>query len=366
MAPQLADEIFYAGLLHEIGCVDSLDGIREDSIYNTSVPVAGIGLYPAKGAAILAHSTEMRSISQYIHCHHERFDGTGYPSGIDSDSIPLGGQILALAEAVALSGFLNGNRGKSEYLHQLVPYVNRAWHSALWVAFLKSVSCKEYYGAIIDPLAIDELMQSVIAQTKCPVNDDNKGIEVLLQISASLVDNKDPSISGHSLRVAKESMLIAKHIGLDANFQTEVYHAGLVHDLGKIIIPARILNRPGPISDEERLVVMRHVDVVLRVWCSIMKSEWLKHLSNQAFHDHERYDGEGYPDRLKGDEIPVVSRIISVADSFDVMTASDSYRFASPKGALVKIRQESGRQFDSNIVDAFISMKSGEEYQQAA
>jgi len=365
-APQLADEIFYAGLLHEIGCVDSFDGIREDGIHTLNVPGAGIGLYPSKGAALIAHSPEMHSISHYVCCHHERLDGTGYPLGLASDGIPLGGQILAIAEAVTLSGFLNSKHGKSEHLQQLVSLVGRAWHTHLWVAFLKSVADTEYYNAIIDPSAIDRLMQSVIAQSSCPISDDQKGIESLLEIAARLVDCKDPSISGHCMRVAEESRRIAEYIGLDETQQIDIYNAGLVHDFGKIIIPAKILNRAGPISDEEKLVVMGHADIVLRVWTSILDSEWLRNLANQAFHDHERFDGEGYPDKLKGDQISIVSRIISVADTFDVMIASSSYRYASPRGALVKIGQESGKQFDPDIVAAFISMKNGEEYRIAA
>ena len=146
------------------------------------------------------------------------------------------------------------------------------------------------------------------------------------------------------MRVAEYSRKIAIQAQKDEKFCTEVYYAGLLHDVGKIGIPVSIINKTGKLSDEEFAEIKKHPVIGKQILSSISKSPYL---SIGANYHHERYDGRGYPEGLKGDDIPEIARIIAVADSYDAMTSKRSYRDPIPQQ---KVREEivkgMGTQFD--------------------
>lgn len=161
---------------------------------------------------------------------------------------------------------------------------------------------------------------------------------------ASAVDAKDSYTHGHSARVAKYARKIAKLSGMSEEACDDVYLAGLLHDVGKIGISDVIINKTGKLSSEEFSVIKQHPalgDAILE------KIHMLPSLSTGARHHHERYDGNGYPDNLKGTDIPQIARIIAVADAYDAMTSKRSYRDIIPQ---MQVREELvkgyGTQFD--------------------
>lgn len=164
----------------------------------------------------------------------------------------------------------------------------------------------------------------------------------------SAIDAKDEYSRGHSLRVAEYSVKIAKALGKNEDEIREVYYAALLHDVGKIGISDSIINKKGMPTDEEYKVIMQHPIIGNQILSSI--SEY-PYLSIGAHYHHERFDGKGYPDGLKGDDIPEIARIIAVADTFDAMTSSRSYRDALPQQlAWEEIVKGTGTQFDPKIV----------------
>ena len=169
---------------------------------------------------------------------------------------------------------------------------------------------------------------------------------------ASALDAKDPYTHGHSLRVTLYSLILAKHIeNIDAKFMEELETAGLLHDIGKIGISDGILCKPGKLSNEEYEIIKSHPEKGKKLLHSIKKlncvSEWLNS-------HHERWDGTGYPSGLKGEEIPLSSRIIAIADTYDAMTSSRSYRKALPhEVARDEIIRCKGTQFDPELVEIF-------------
>ncbi|MBO8161440.1 MAG: transporter substrate-binding domain-containing protein [Thermosipho sp. (in: Bacteria)] len=163
---------------------------------------------------------------------------------------------------------------------------------------------------------------------------------------------------GHSERVAFYSSKIAERLGLEKRRIREVYWASLVHDIGKIFIPLEILNKPSKLTKEEFNLIKQHP---IKAYEILKDLEYLENIPEIVKHHHERWDGKGYPDGLKGAEIPIESRIIAVADSFDAMTSDRPYRKAlSNKDAIQELISRSGTQFDPEIVKIFIEILKDE------
>jgi putative two-component system response regulator len=178
-----------------------------------------------------------------------------------------------------------------------------------------------------------------------------------LQIVSTLagtIDAKDKYTNGHSTRVAEYSREIARRMGKSDKEQDDIYYMGLLHDIGKIGIPDGIINKDGALTEEEYQLIKSH---------PVIGSDILKNISELpnigigARSHHERYDGSGYPDGLKGEEIPEEARIIGVADTYDAMTSRRSYRDVLPQ-AVVRDEIEAckGKQIDPKIADVMLQM----------
>lgn len=173
---------------------------------------------------------------------------------------------------------------------------------------------------------------------------------------AHALDAKDKYTHGHSMRVTLYSLALATALNLPEDLLEEIETAGLLHDIGKIAIPEKILLKPGKLTDEEYEVIKTHPELGKRFVDSIQK---LSLISNWLKSHHERYDGKGYPDGLAGEQIPISSRIIAIADTYDAMTSSRSYRGAlSHQQAIDEIKRCSGSQFDPNLAELFISISN--------
>lgn len=197
------------------------------------------------------------------------------------------------------------------------------------------------------------------------VDEKNLKVEKLsyqaMETLANTIDAKDNYTSGHSTRVAKYSREIAKRMGKDEKTQNAIYFMGLLHDIGKIGIRDEIINKPGSLTEEEFFAIKRHSTIgydILRDMSEIANIE-----KGARWH-HERYDGMGYPDGLKGDEIPEYARIICVADAYDAMTSKRSYRDSMPQDKVrEEIKKGRGTQFDPRIADVFLRiMDDDKEY----
>lgn len=179
------------------------------------------------------------------------------------------------------------------------------------------------------------------------------GNETVLTI-ARTVDAKDVNTSQHSARVAEYSVLIAEELGYDEKSKEQLRKAALLHDIGKIGIPDRILNKPERLTDEEYAIMKSHVVK----GAEILKSFTLiEHVEEGALYHHERYDGKGYVHGLKGEEIPLNARIIGIADTFDAMTANRIYRKQLDMDyVLNELEKGRGTQFDPELVDIMLRL----------
>ncbi len=168
---------------------------------------------------------------------------------------------------------------------------------------------------------------------------------------AATVDARDPYTYGHSERVAYISETIGRAIGLSMDELVNLHAAALLHDIGKVGVPDSILTKPGRLTEDEWRVMGRHPVEGARIVGHVTE---LAALVPMIRHHHEWYDGTGYPDRLKGEDIPLGARIISIADAYDTMTTQRPYRdTVSEEEALEELRRCSGTQFDLELVRAF-------------
>jgi putative nucleotidyltransferase with HDIG domain len=175
-----------------------------------------------------------------------------------------------------------------------------------------------------------------------------------LSFAAALVatlDARDQYTAGHSAAVAVYSRDIAERMGLDESEQQKAHLCGLVHDIGKIGLPAGLLEKEGPLTLEERRVMQTHSEIGERI---LAKVDGYRDIALIVRHHHERVDGHGYPSGLVGDDIPLLSRIIAVADAYNAMTSDRPYRDAMPsRVARMRLAQAVGSQFDTAVVAAF-------------
>ncbi|MBE3586604.1 MAG: HD-GYP domain-containing protein [Thermoanaerobacter sp.] len=161
-------------------------------------------------------------------------------------------------------------------------------------------------------------------------------------------------VSRHSERVASLAVMLARELGMNENDQKMIYVAGLLHDLGKMAVPGRILFKPDKLTGEEWEEIKKHPVYSFEVLSYIPQ---LKDISLLMLYHHERYDGRGYPRGLKGEDIPLGARILAVADSYDAMTSHRVYRPAmSTRKALEEIYRCAGTQFDPRVVEVFFNL----------
>jgi putative nucleotidyltransferase with HDIG domain len=180
------------------------------------------------------------------------------------------------------------------------------------------------------------------------------------------LDARDRYTAGHSAAVATYAKDIAARMGLEHAEQELAYLCGLVHDIGKIGLPAGLLEKPGALTLDERREMQRHSEIGERILANV---DTYLGIASIVRHHHERVDGQGYPDGLLGREIPLLSRIIAVADAYNAMTSDRPYRDAMPsRVARLRLAQAVESQFDTAVVAAFeaILASANEEYRTAS
>jgi len=187
------------------------------------------------------------------------------------------------------------------------------------------------------------------------LHDDLDSSEDIILTLALALEAKDPYTKGHSERVAALATNLAKTIGLSERAQDRIHKAGILHDIGKIGVSGKVLSKQGALKEDEYRDVIAHPSMGATI-CQPLKS--LADIIPMIKHHHERYDGNGKPDGLTGDNIPLGARIISVADTYDAMTSTRPYRKAMEKEVALEIfKNEIDKgQWDQELVAHFIDM----------
>ena len=181
------------------------------------------------------------------------------------------------------------------------------------------------------------------------------GDRALLDAALRSLSLRDRTMAGHSIAVARYARELAVAAGASRDEQQAVHTAGLLHDIGKVILPDSILHAERELCERDWDLVRRHPGAGAEIVARVPGHD---SVAVAILHHHERIDGTGYPDGLSGDDIPWVSRVISVADTYDVMTARDSYNRPKPVAAAVaELHRVAGNQLDARLVGTFVDLR---------
>lgn len=352
IAPDIQRDVFFAGLLHDAGAVAAHKHITRLRSAREHHEDPCMCSHTQRGAALLNWLPGMGTAALYVASHHECWDGSGYPDGTSGDSIPVGSLLLSLASVADIAGCFRPDIDAGAAIRPLAAMAGRAWPREVWDAFARSAEDAAFHRELSDPACIARLTAERARELKLPPDMENgQGVERTLHLFAALVDLKDPSTAGHSLRTAQRAQALADFMELTEDEAHLAYRAGLVHDCGRLGVNSDLMNKPGRLSEQEMDIVRGHARMTIDALSCLPDSPGMTELGVIAGHDHERFDGSGYPDGLAGQSIPLISRILSVVDAFDSMVSPADYRLLTPRGAIVRIQQGAGTQFDPDIVD---------------
>jgi hypothetical protein len=226
---------------------------------------------------------------------------------------------------------------------------------AAWLGVVSLDPARRFQPADLDLLALARRLLAVEDRHSKLHAQLQHSLAALVRCLTATLDAKDAFTAGHSERVARIAKLLARHMGLPDRTVNTVFLAGLLHDIGKIGVPDRVLQKPGQLTRKEFAIIQGHTVIGDDI---LSGAKHLGHVRPGVRHHHERWDGTGYPDRLAGEAIPLVGRVLAVADSCDAMMSPRRYRPAlAPPQIDLLFRQGAGRQWDPAIVEHFMGCR---------
>ena len=250
---------------------------------------------------------------------------------------------------------ITDNFGNSSDVISLTIVKEKAIYEMLWFKI-----CGLLLLIMVIMFAAYLIMKSKTKKLRQKEEEDRIFIREMTEAFAKTIDMKDRYTKGHSIRVAKYTSMLCEELGLDSDTIEKYYNIALLHDIGKIGVPGEVLNKPGKLDDDEFKVIKSHAGLGYNVLKDI---SIMPELATGAKSHHERPDGKGYPQGLKGDEIPRAAQIIAVADCFDAMYSDRPYRSRMNFDKAVSIIKEvSGTQLTEDVVDAFLRLVEKGEF----
>ncbi|MEF2509451.1 HD-GYP domain-containing protein [Vibrio mimicus] len=301
-----------------------------------------------RGADVARELRFSEAVAQGIHSLDEHWNGQGRPQQLKGEEIPLFSRIALLAQVFDvfqmehdLDEAFQEITARSEmwFDPQLIAIVEQLLDSPPFIAGLKAPDINQ------------RVMSLPPAQAHLPLDDDY--LECIVTAFGKIVDAKSPYTAGHSERVAVYTDLIARQLDISETDRTWLRRAALLHDIGKLGVSNAILDKPGKLNDVEWKAVQAHAAFTEQI---LQKLSPFKTLARMAGAHHEKLDGTGYPRGAKGDEITLMTRVITTADIFDALSAERPYRPAMPIYKALAIMEDSLH--TAIDPDCFIALKS--------
>ncbi len=371
--------VFFAALLHDAGVprvsesLASIGRMYEHELFAAS-PLQGPDMLAARagagnlttiteafhdhcfeGASAIASLGLPPQVAEAVLCHHERHDGGGYPMGLAGSEVPAAARIIAVADysESLLTADPNPLFARRHLDAGLREQSGRAFHPHVVDAMTAVARRDEFWLGFFDHALIN-----LVSEFGDP---DSRPLvaAATLRVTgafADIVDSKNPYKRGHSRRVASHARALAAALGLDEGHQQAIELAALLHDIGMLRVPSRVIGKPEILTVQEMALLHEHpresADILRTVpgWEPI--ADWV------AGH-HERLDGRGYPEGLGSVEIPLEARILATADIHEALTADRPHRTAlNPKEALRVMDGLVGQNLDPYVFDAFREVAS--------
>ncbi|MCL5074191.1 MAG: HD domain-containing protein [Chloroflexi bacterium] len=355
LLPNHRAEVFYAGLLHDVGGVGAANHIIHYPTIAAQMADPIIRHHPIRGAQIVRSIPGpfpgLHLIADMILDHHEWWDGSGYPNQKKGEEILVGGHILRLADDFdARHHYYPSLKLPAVLEHAKRSGPGHEFSPEMFAVLMRSFAeQRDFYEELFAADRLPDLLQRASASLPEPGSLSGPDLlERALNLFAELVDAKHPYLVGHSRRVSEFATQLARALGLPEEEVTKIKLSGFLHDVGKVGVPRRIIDKAGPLDAAEWAVIKQHP---LRGEEIVKSLHGFQELSPIVKHEHEHYDGGGYPIGLRGEEIPLLARVIAVADAFDALTSLRPYHAVrTAQAALQVLREESGRTFDPAIV----------------
>ncbi|MBA3917990.1 MAG: metal-dependent phosphohydrolase [Gemmatimonas sp.] len=280
----------------------------------------------------------------------EHWCGVGHPFGIAGDEIPLLSRILLLAQTVEAYWSENGVRAaldmakarRGTWFEPRLVDLLRQWHND-----------KAWWARLAD---FDTLDQSVVAMepSSTPLVATDERLDRISHAFAAVIDAKTPFTARHSTNVARYAVGIVSAMGVDLADTRQVLRAGLLHDIGKLGVSNRILDKPDKLTDEEFATIRKHPQWTKDILDHVSA---FRHFAPDAARHHERLDGRGYPWRIEGEQLSYTARVLAVADVYEALSATRPYRAGLPVQTVVDIMaRDRGTAFDPQIFDAAVAL----------
>ncbi|SMB88489.1 HD domain-containing protein [Thermanaeromonas toyohensis ToBE] len=349
LLPQEEALVFYAALLHDVGGIGLPDHIVHKAVQPRAEDDPEIRQHPQRGAEMVRLLPVLGPLlAPMVEQHHEHWDGSGYPRGLKNGEIHPGALLISISDIFDLRLRVAKVKAWEKIRPAMAALSGKVYPPELWEAFDRLMG-----SAFWEEVATDsniEAHMEAIHQALPPVEGmSGDFLKATISLFANIIDAKHAYTGGHSHRVAAYALKLAKALGLKEEEREKLEIASLLHDFGKVAVPRSVLDKPGPLDPHELEVVRRHPT---RTIALLKQVSGLRELAEIAGLHHERYDGKGYPYGLKGEEIPLPSRILAVADAFDAMTSRRPYQpIRTPQEALERLRQGAGTQFDPQVVE---------------
>ena len=303
-----------------------------------------------RGAHIALEMGFNEDIAHAIRCLDEHWNGKGRPRALKGQEIPLLSRIALLSQVADVFSY---GGSPDQAIYELKKRKS-SWFDPEVVEAFGSVSKKPEIWETLPPEALSEHVRDLEpSEYSLPANDER--LDALARAFGKIIDAKSPYTYGHSQRVGDYTMAIAREIGLSEDRCRWIRRGGFLHDLGKLGVSNTILDKPGRLSSEEYNIVQNHAryteEILIRIGA-------FKTLSFVAGAHHERLDGKGYPRRLVAKEIPLETRIISVADIYDALTEDRPYRKAmEDEKAFAILHELRDSALDGRCVDMLVDLK---------
>ena len=351
LGPGWRDEVFLAGLVHDLGV--RTWGERATLI---ELEVREPFRHAEEGYALLAAFPPVARLAEAVRHHHDRWDGAN-PSGLAGAAIPLAGRLLHLADRVEVLLKEEGCvlQQVPRLLDRLRGLAGTHFDPHL-VALLAEAGARESFWLDLEPRFLGRALEEY--RPRAGAGLDPASVRSVAELFARVVDRRSPFTHRHSRGVAAVARRLGLIFGLSPERQEQLYLAGLLHDLGKLGVDEEILDKPGPLDEEESCFIRRHTYLTYRILEMVDGFEEIKEWA--AFH-HERLDGRGYPFRLDGARLSLESRIMAVADVFTALVENRPYRPGLPPDHVRAILDDMVRSgaLDPHVVAA--ALDTGEE-----
>lgn len=344
--------IFYCALLLDIGeiCFDHrwINAYPAESLSEREK----LREHPIYSAKIIQKIPTLADAAPFALYHHEWYNGMGYPYGKRREEIPLASQIIAIADSYSLNCRI---MNASDALEMLNRMKGIQYSPEMVEIFLDmSLSQEPWTPATFDSNIWSELQLDLLDMAYL-LDYQGDYLKATLEVLSDTIDAKHSYTHGHSERVAQFAQRIAQKAGLKEKALKEVVFGALLHDIGKVSIPRYVLDKTTPLSDDEWRMIRNHptysYDLLLPV-------SGMEQVALATKYHHERFRGNGYPEGLKGEEIPMASRIVAVADAFDAITSKRPYHkgFFDKDYAYRELKGDNQGWFDPDIVTLFMDI----------